>query len=1129
MQGDNTESDGELYSPAEHVQAGNIMQKRGALNLETEIHNFLGNIRTEPEKKDVKFNPHKERLAEIDELDRNPNISPISISSGQNMAAGRFLHENFGEKLKFTNIVYVNIVFQLLLGYMLYSLYTGFLFPISSQYAELLAVIVLFMLFVFAVWLTKLALTRVSAVSFAILLTSKSGFSLSSCVFLQLATYEKYQFTKSLSLNSISRRTLEKVSLVFVLLDGLNLLSLLTAFGVFSEELRSTTSDIKCVTFVEEGALTDKGFPTLNYAMGAAGYSFSAAIGDFRADYVESFNDPNNYSLFLMPPIILDTVSDHQQVIGDGFSVKIYSECMCVKDDDYGKFQLFTELQQVDFNQLINGYRASIPNYGLSSITLLNQNSIEVVSVFSGPTFCGGIAINNLPICKTKIHDYHHAQVMVTVKTDGTPSSISVTASNLISQSDTGDLSWLYFAMTRILNNSTLALPRQSNGLINPLLKWTTEDLQFVSTTLVGQGMEVLFAYILKAGIQRTYKPRGGLCTSFEISDKYATLYIAFPSFMIGLLQCVIIIIVSLLQGLACIKWYRGTSPIFPAIRLSQEKAYFSSMVNSSAVFENADDLCNAENFTIWQGLDKTVRLGEDLGTLDEPLVGNIIISKPKFVRPLINGRTSGCFQLSKINLIFNFEMENLPVDLIIEVSKYLPDIKSVIFLNKHWFYALIPLIWRKTDITLIELDLLKKLRRPFINYLKFIQDLSLTDFCINQKPVRLNLKLFTAFVNLTTLKVDFGLNDDEIWIITNTCKKLQSLAIKSCGRMSDEALGTICKNSNLLRLNINANNSSILTERGIHFLIDGLPNLKEFGLEYEYNFNGMSLNFGDKAAFISNICSFIEKHVLTDFSIDWPLDYTLILEKLCSRDISNIKIANSNKIDLINRVIETNPIESLNLQEINTRYVAHTMEVIPTTIKQLELDGVCHFDMLIGLVNFTCLTKLIFNATTRYASMSPYLTTKVKQIAASCQNLKIVHLPIHDDETLIEFSKCPLVELDIQDGRAVTDFGLKHLTGLQYLGLGFSNMTDPSIVDGLTSFIMATPNRISQEGFRKMNKNLEYLGNINGYTFEFVLQEIGGMKKLRKVSVGNRGGVIDRQLWYQLHRRLPKLRSLTF
>ncbi|KAJ3318444.1 hypothetical protein HDV06_000474 [Boothiomyces sp. JEL0866] len=473
--------------------------------------------------------------------------------------------------------------------------------------------------------------------------------------------------------------------------------------------------------------------------------------------------------------------------------------------------------------------------------------------------------------------------------------------------------------------------------------------------------------------------------------------------------------------------------------------------------------------------------------------------------------------------------MDNLPGDLIIEISTYLTDIKSLLFLNKNWFFALIPLIWRKVDKTLIELDRLKKLRRPFTNYFRFIHEISLSDFCINQKPVHLNLKLFAAFVNLSSLKVDFGLNDDELWIITKTCKKLQQLYIKSEGRMTDEGLDTICKNSNLLVLEIQANNSSIITERGIHFLISGLPNLKSFALEYEYYFNGMSLKFGNEAAFISNLCALVNSHHLTSFSIDWPIDYTLILGTLCNKDLSQIKISNSNKIDLINKVIETNPLDSVSLHEINTRDVTGTMEAIPSRIKQLELNGVCHFDMLTNLNTFTNLTTLIFKATTRYASMSPYLTTEIKQIAINCRCLNIVHLPIHDDETLIEFSKCPLVELDIQDGRAVTDFGLQHLKNLKHLGLGFSNMTDYRIVDGLKEFLMATPNRLSMDGFRKMNKDLEYLGNINGYALDFILQEIGQMKHLRKVSVGDRGGAVDRQLWHQLYRILPKLRSLTF
>ncbi|KAJ3252508.1 hypothetical protein HK103_001446, partial [Boothiomyces macroporosus] len=316
---------------------------------------------------------------------------------------------------------------------------------------------------------------------------------------------------------------------------------------------------------------------------------------------------------------------------------------------------------------------------------------------------------------------------------------------------------------------------------------------------------------------------------------------------------------------------------------------------------------------------------------------------------------------------------------------------------------------------------------------------------------------------------------------------------------MTDDALDTICKNTNLILLEIKANSSSIITERGILFLVPGLRNLQSFALEYENYSDGRTLNYGDDKKFMYNLGLFILNHRLVSFSIDWPFNYVALLKILCNRNLKQIKISNSSSINAINELIHTNPLESIILQDINTRDVNETMNAIPVGIKHLELNGVCHFDMLTGLTNFSNLTTLIFKPTTRYASISPYLTTEIKQIAICCRKLKIVYLPIHDDETLIEFSKCPLVELEIQDGRGVTDDGLRKLKNLKHLGLGYSNMTDYRIVDGLQEFIMATPNRISQEGFRKMNNNLEYLGNINGYSLEFVLQEIGSMKMLKK------------------------------
>ncbi|KAJ3318439.1 hypothetical protein HDV06_000469 [Boothiomyces sp. JEL0866] len=581
-----------------------------------------------------------DKIAEIGPPNENQgDRGPVSIASSQHSAAGRYLHENFWEKFNATYLVYLIVVFQGLVVYFESSLYSGFLLPISSEYAELLAVIVLFITFNFGITMAKAALTQTLSIYYALKLTSKRGFSLSGCVFLQCSTFEKYQYTKSLSLNSVSRRELEKATILFILLDLMNLLSFATSIGIYSEDLRSQGKSVKCLNLVEAGAMIDKEFPTLEYAMGTAKYSFSQALGDFRADYSNTNTNQNNYSQFLLPPILLDSVNNHQQITGNGQSVKITSDCICVNSADYAKFQLFTGLNYTIFAKLTEGYQAAIPQYGLTSHSLHLNDYIEIVSSLSGPRFCSGDQSSNMPICLTKMYDYYKAVVAIEVTSDGTSASISTTNTSLVENVAKGDLNWLYFAVTTVITNETQILPQQSTGIINPLLKWGTTDLEGISPSLINEGMEILFAHAIKVGIQRTFKPSGELCNSEVISSQYATLYIALPSYIFGQLMSAIIVLLSLIQMVVCAMWYREKAPIFPAIRLAKEKGYFSLMVNNCAVFENADDLCNSENFTIWQGLDKTVRVGEDMGTVSDPITGNIIISKPRLVRPLVNGR----------------------------------------------------------------------------------------------------------------------------------------------------------------------------------------------------------------------------------------------------------------------------------------------------------------------------------------------------------------------------------------------------------------------------------------------------------------------------------------------------------
>ncbi|KAJ3267743.1 hypothetical protein HDV01_004289 [Terramyces sp. JEL0728] len=591
---------------------------------------------------DLKFQLSDKKLDKIAEIGP-PMEQPyerghVSEVSSQHNTAGRFLHENSWEKFTATQLVYLIIAFQGLVMYLESSLFSGFLLPISAQYAELLAVIALFIVFNFGITMAKVALTKVLSIYFALLLTSKRGFSLSGCIFLQCTTIEKFQYIKSLSLNSVSRRLLERATILFILLDFMNLFSFATAIGVYSDSLRSTGQKVKCLNLVEEGDFTDKEFPTLNYAMGCAKYSFAQAIGDFRSDFINNGLN-QNFSQFLMSPILLDSVNDHQQITGNGHAVKIISNCMCINVDDYEKFQLFTGLDSSIFANLYSAYQNTTPVYGLTSYAARKSNSIEITSSLAGPTVCSGNLITNMPICMTKLYDYAKATIAIEVTSDGTPASITTSNATLVQQLAAGNLDWLYFAVTRIITNETLILPRQSTGVINPLLKWTTTDMEGVTPSLINSGMEILFGHVIKVGMQRTFKPKGELCNSEIISTQYATLYIALPSYIFGQIMSGIIIFLSLLEIGVCAMWYREEAPITPAIRLATEKGYFSLMVNNCAVFENADDLCNSENFTIWQGLDKRVRVGEDMATIGDPMVGNIIISKPKLVRPLVNGR----------------------------------------------------------------------------------------------------------------------------------------------------------------------------------------------------------------------------------------------------------------------------------------------------------------------------------------------------------------------------------------------------------------------------------------------------------------------------------------------------------
>ena len=174
--------------------------------------------------------------------------------------------------------------------------------------------------------------------------------------------------------------------------------------------------------------------------------------------------------------------------------------------------------------------------------------------------------------------------------------------------------------------------------MIHPALYWTSSDLLTVNPSLYEAGMETFFTILLRAGIQRTYSTEGVSCIRNVVLETKSKLTIGDYGFKTAVVMLTSQLIFSVAAMLAFVPWLINTSPAGPAIRAVKEFIYFTTLLGDSNYSDNIRNLCNAQTFAIWQGLDVKVRVGEAVDTVDEDM-GRITMDKIKIVRQLVNGR----------------------------------------------------------------------------------------------------------------------------------------------------------------------------------------------------------------------------------------------------------------------------------------------------------------------------------------------------------------------------------------------------------------------------------------------------------------------------------------------------------
>nr|KAJ3421775.1 hypothetical protein HK105_002332 [Polyrhizophydium stewartii] len=514
----------------------------------------------------------------------------------------------------------------------------GVIVPLSIDVSTSVGCVILELALLVSNIVTSNALDGGASAFFGEKLASKKGYSLAVCGFLQASSFEKLSFATQLSLNSTCCKLLARCSLLWITLNVILWFTPLTATALKGDLVRRDEKTIECLMYKQRGQPIDRRWPTVIVETGVAELIFGSALGIMRSE-----NPDVNVTTAIIPPQAIGSIGKQDMIIGSGFTIDISTTCECAPTSD------MSGLTSIGINAsiaapLLDAYAPLKGAMGLANAFINDTKAPSIITLVGGTIVCGGVNETNpfVPVCKTTLSNHYNAVVGVIYMTDGTTASVaqkSVFVRKLGAPANMGY--WASTAMSAILGGpfSSFRLPPTFPGAVNPLLWWTTPNLIGVDPSLIEAGIETMFSILFRAGVQRTYISEGDTCvhnmellgvSSLDLADYGANVAIFILSFQL---------FATVVSILCFVPWLLSPNPIGPAVRLARDSIFFTRIMNSSSISGGTEVLCNAPPHAIWQAYDTIVRVGEPIGTRDDPAYGQLAVDRPKLLTHLTNGK----------------------------------------------------------------------------------------------------------------------------------------------------------------------------------------------------------------------------------------------------------------------------------------------------------------------------------------------------------------------------------------------------------------------------------------------------------------------------------------------------------
>lgn len=560
-------------------------------------------------------------------------MSVVSGGSQSNTARAQEIGENLSVRMFQMKWTLLALLVNTLLLVLIENLQDGLVILIPISEVHSLGGVTIEIVLLIANIITLLAMDE-SLAAVAGLLMSRRGLSMAVCGFAQSSSVKKFFFASQLSFNSKVRVVLNRISYFWLVMELCKILTAVVASSISGSLIRVDVSKIGCVVFSQTGIPKDRLFPTIESELGFSELVFGRSLGVVRSQY------ETNVTIALVGPQMAGSFISGDNIIGDGFSVQIFTNCSCLSlshPEDMAKAGIIPEA--------IAYFRQQYPSLpvGTTITNVLNYTSsyIDIFTLIGGKNICGGIHTDDVPICRTRLENHFKATIEMTFMDDGNPSSIAQSDAHIRSYDGIANIdTWLASSMINLFAGSknVHSLPSTVPGLENTLMWWTTSDLTALDPPLMEAGLETMFAILYRAAVQRSYNTKPMYCVRNQEQTDRTFVKLKKYGYQTAIVFLVIHWVVTILSLLSFVPWLLSKTPILPAVRAVHEGVYFTVLLMNSSMTENLDMMNNAPTYAIWHNLDKVVKVGEHVSSIEED-VGVIIMDKPKVVKPLKNGR----------------------------------------------------------------------------------------------------------------------------------------------------------------------------------------------------------------------------------------------------------------------------------------------------------------------------------------------------------------------------------------------------------------------------------------------------------------------------------------------------------